>query len=175
MSPPLSLAKTSSFPVLYNSCYGGFGYSAKAVEEYNKRLPAGSTQIDVKYHHGFFTRMLVEDREKSAGPNAEVKKYVWNIERHDPLMVQVCTELGAEANGEHAEIAIQQVQCRFKNHYCIGEYDGHESVSIDFQKYQLDKIKCIVNDDSISSDVKVKMTSDVLLEVTDAAAIDGTD
>ncbi len=79
-------------------------------------------------------------------------------------MVQICSELGKEANREYAKIAIAQVTRKFEKHYVIGEYDGLENVQIDFRGYQLDRIKCIVNDDSTSSDDKLRMTQDVLLE-----------
>ena len=46
-------------------------------------------------------------------------------------------------------------------------------VKIGFLEYQLNKIKSIVNDKSISSDVKVKMTQDVLLEKEDVDAVSG--
>ena len=150
-----------TFPVLYNNCYGGFGYSKKAVEEYNKRLPAGSTKINVEVGGGLFSRMLCEGTKEEGGSE---QKFVWEIERGDPLMVQICLELGDEANGKHAKIAMREVPRKFEKHYVIGEYDGLEQVQIDFKRYQLDKIKRIVNDDSISSEVKVKMTQDTLLE-----------
>jgi hypothetical protein len=38
---------TQSFPVFYNESYGGFSFSTKAIEEYNKRLSAESITIDV--------------------------------------------------------------------------------------------------------------------------------
>jgi hypothetical protein len=149
------------FPVLYNNCYGGFGYSVKAIEEYNKRLPAGSTKINVDVGSGPFSRAYHDGTKQEDGSDM---KFVWHIERGDPLMVQVCSQLGDEANGEYAKIAVQQVPRKFEKHYFIGEYDGLEKVQIDFPRYQLDKIKSIVTDDSISSEVKVKMTQDTLLE-----------
>ncbi len=78
-------------------------------------------------------------------------------------MVEVCSELGDEANGKYAKIAVREVPRKFEKHNFIGEYDGLEKVQIDFPRYRLDRIKSIVTDDSISSDVKVKMTEDTLL------------
>ena len=157
-----------TFPVLYNSCYGGFGYSQKAVEEYNKRLPAGATEIDVTVGNGIFSRTLCQGTKKEDGSD---QKFVWDIERGDPLMVQICLELGDEANAQYAKIAIKEVSRKFEKHYVIGEYDGLEQVQIDFKRYQLDKIKRIVNDDSISSEVKVKMTQDTLLEEVEEGVV----
>jgi ABC-type glutathione transport system ATPase component len=46
-------------------------------------------------------------------------------------------------------------------------------VKIGFLEYQLNKIKSIVNDEGISSDVKVTMTQDVLLEKEDVDTFSG--
>ena len=158
-----AISPSETIPVLYNNRHGGFRYSKKALNEYNKRLPSGAAKIDVERGQGRFSRAYAEHARK-AETNQVEKKSAWDIKRHDPLMVQVCSKLGVEANGEYAEIAIAQVPRKFENHYYIAEYDGLESVEIDFQGYQLDRIKSIVQQDSLSSDDKVKMTRDVLLE-----------
>jgi hypothetical protein len=151
-------------PVLYNNCYGGFGFSKKAVEEYNKRLPAGSTQVNVGVKIGPFAKMLAAEKRLDAGSSAIEEKYAWEIERADPLMVQICKELGDEANTEFSEIAIEEVPRKFKNHYVISSYDGLEQVQVDMQQYKLDRIKGILNDKVVSNKGKVKMAQDVLLE-----------
>ena len=161
-----------TFPVLYNNQHGGFDYSRKAVEEYNKRLPAGSTKIKLDVGNGPFSRAFAQGTKSEDGSD---QKFVWDIKRSDPLMVQVCSELGDEANGNYAKIAIREVPRKFEKHYCIAEYDGLEQVQIDFKRYQLDRIKSIVSDDSISSDVKVKMTQDTLVEAQDEGALNHTD
>lgn len=129
-----------TFPVLYNDRYGGFSFSKQAIQEYNKRLPAGSTLLD----------------ESS---------YEHDLSRDDPLMVQVIKELGPEANGKYAKIAMEEVPIKFKKHFLIGEYDGLENVQIDFQGYQMDKIRGILKDDSLSNEAKVQMTQHALDEV----------
>ncbi len=143
---------------------GGFGYSTNAVEKYNKRLPAGERKISVEFNIGPVAIALTEEMKLEAGSNAVNEKCTWDIDRGDPLMVQICSELGKEANGEYSKIAIAQVPRKFEKHYVIGEYDGLENVQIDFRGYQPDRIKCIMNDDSTSSDDKVRMPQDVFLE-----------
>ena len=138
-SPSLGRRMTitgDAVPVLYNNCYGGFGFSDKAIDEYNRRLPAGSTQV----------------------------KYEWEIGRADPLMVQICRELGDEADEEISKIAIGEVPRKFKDHLLIHEYNGLETVQIDIQRYKLDRINGILSDKVVSNDDKVKMAQEVLLE-----------
>jgi len=48
-----------------------------------------------------------------------------------------------EANGPFAKLDICWVDDRFETYVNINEHNGYESVSIDFQKYQLDSIKKI--------------------------------
>jgi hypothetical protein len=147
-----------TFSVLYNNQYGGFGYSDEALKEYNKRVPAGMAKIKVGTGQGIFSQALLGNSEVAG------EKHAHEIDRGDPLMVQVCKDLGDEANKKHAKIAIAQVPRKFEKHYFIGEYDGLESVQINFKGYQLDTIKSIVLDDTIPSQVQVEMVRDVLLE-----------
>lgn len=50
--------------------------------------------------------------------------YHRDVDRHDPVLVQVVEELGDKANGECAKLAIEEVD----GPYRIDEYDGFESV-----------------------------------------------
>ena len=49
---------------------------------------------------------------------------------------------------------------KYENHYIISEYDGLESVEIDYTKYELDnlkqKIKEILENNSMDNDEKIK-------------------
>lgn len=50
----------------------------------------------------------------------------WKLARHDPILVQVVEQLGANfASGDHADLRIYEIPgCEYK----IDEYDGNESV-----------------------------------------------
>lgn len=66
--------------IVINDCYGGFGLSARAQEEY-KRL-AGVSDPD------FYDR---------------------NIPRDDPYLIKVIKELGMAANGPHSNLKIVEI------------------------------------------------------------------
>lgn len=85
--------------VVYNSCYGGFTLSAKAIARLKE---LGVVSLDEHY------------------------SIEYNIARHDPLLVQVVEELGAEASGRCAELSIATIH---GNKYRVNEYDGMESIS----------------------------------------------
>ena len=87
--------------IVYNTCYGGYILSDKAIKRY---------------------------WEIKGEPNPEdwLKRKVF--ERHDPILLQVIDEIGlAEAAGSrYAELAIVELPRGTK--YYINEYDGLENV-----------------------------------------------
>ena len=84
--------------IVYNGCYGGFGLSDEA---------------EIRY------------RELTDNINNEDFD-VYDIDRADPILVQVVEELGKKANGNHADLFIAQLPVG--THYRIDEYDGIETV-----------------------------------------------
>lgn len=83
--------------VVINGCFGGFGLSEKAMNLLKKKKG-------------------VEDR-----------LYDWDLCRWDPDLVSVVEELGKEANGSCAELAIVEVPVG--NKFIIDEYDGSERIT----------------------------------------------
>ena len=81
--------------VVINNCYGGFGLSEKAIKRY-------------------------EELSGKAFPDMS-----WDVERHDPALVQVVEELGEEANGDCACLSVEEIP---GNRYYITEYDGIEEI-----------------------------------------------
>jgi hypothetical protein len=83
--------------IVYNACYGGFGLSNRAVRRYCEIKGIAEETI---YHR--------------------------DIERTDPVLVQVVEELGDKANGDCAELRIAELSAGTL--YRIDEYDGIEQV-----------------------------------------------
>jgi hypothetical protein len=83
--------------IVYNACYGGFGLSDEAMRRY----------CEIK---GI----------------AEETIYDGDIERTDPVLVQVVEELGDKANGDCAMLRIAELYAGTL--YRIDEYDGVEQV-----------------------------------------------
>jgi hypothetical protein len=131
--------------VVYNACFGGFGLSKEACQRYwDIKGQQVWIENDTQYKSlGLFTVWLVapEDRIPAKGEddfysmnmdervayNQAYSKQTWyynNVDRHDPVLVQVVEELGDKANGEYAKLAIEEVY----GSYRIDEYDGNESV-----------------------------------------------
>lgn len=123
--------------VVYNACYGGFGLSKEACQRY---WDIKGQQVWIEDVQWGFTVWLVppeerlEEREWSSMTmderhdfNYQYSKQTWynrNVDRHDPVLVQVVEELGDKANGECAKLRIAEVSGAYR----IDEYDGSESV-----------------------------------------------
>ena len=134
-----------TIPVMFNGSYGGFGFSQEAVDEYNKRRgPLGEGQSPLLMSHSD------------------------SLERTDPLMAQICEDLGpSESSGRYSEIHVERVPARYANCIVINEYDGSESVSVSFRKYQLDCIRLILSSDTVTSEEKLRLIALVTSEETE--------
>jgi hypothetical protein len=96
--------------VLYNSCYGGWCISEKAMQLYTLR--------------------------KTTNSNNYLSK------RNDPVLIQIYNELGNDFDeNKYSKTAISKIPKKYENYYFIYEYDGLESVEIDYTKYQLNNLK----------------------------------
>lgn len=129
--------------IVYNACYGGFSVSDAAVRRYAELK--GITLYPEKGPYGLMTYwtkprgsiigILHEDDfhaaslDARAASNRLYAEHTIDIrcfDRTDPILVKVVEELGAEANGRCADLAIQYVPKGTL--YRIDEYDGRESV-----------------------------------------------
>ena len=75
-----------------------------------------------------------------------------NIERHDPIMVQIVLELGPKAaSAKGAKIELEEIQSRYVNHYSVDDYDGMETVQIAYNKYKVDSARLILQNRELLS------------------------
>ncbi len=101
--------------VVYNACYGGFGLSNEAMD---RMVELGyDLKLNPKYNPN------AKSKYDDTGRKYECWGYV-DCPRHDPILVQVVEELGEKANGNCADLQIEEVY----GPYRIDEYDGNESV-----------------------------------------------
>ncbi len=102
--------------VVINRCYGGFGLSKEAMLRYCELK--GIVVYPERQSYGSY--IYWKDVEK--------KKAFWDgdINRNDPVLIQVVEELGAKANGEYAELKIISIPDDIS--WEIDEYDGMERV-----------------------------------------------
>jgi hypothetical protein len=131
--------------VVYNNCYGGFGLSKEACQRYwdikgqqvwieqdpgyisldmfTVWLVSPEERIKHKSTKEFFA-MSMDERTAYNEATSEQTWYYMNVSRHDPALIQVVEELGKKANGDFANLQIDEV----RGSYRIDEYDGSERV-----------------------------------------------
>jgi hypothetical protein len=133
--------------VVINNCFGGFGLSHQAILAYLDKcgVPVW-TEANEKFGGLIpFNYYLVPPEERIQGDpedwhsmtlaqraahNAAYSKTVFHdrdLARDDPYLVQVVEELGASANGRHAELKIVEIPADVN--WEITEYDGNEAVA----------------------------------------------
>lgn len=118
--------------VLYNYCYGGFNPSEKAKELYIEKM----LEIDKDFNNEHFDMYFVD--------------------RDDPILIEIFHQLGIEKfSGSYSKIKSLKIPKKFKDCFVIDEYDGKESVNIDYGKYKLDRIRDILKNEEFSNDEKI--------------------
>ena len=133
--------------VVINKCHGGFGLSHEAVLLY---LDRSGRQVWVEENDKFgglipFTYYLVPPEQRIEGDpdnwhemtlaerqahNAAYSDTVFqdrDLARDDPALVAVVQELGAKADGRHAELKVVDIPDDVN--WYIEEYDGCEWVA----------------------------------------------
>jgi len=134
--------------VLYCNCYGGWGMSEKAIKMYKDRKREKNKQIS-------------ED-------SYSILRY--SLERHDPNLIEIYKELGKEFDDKYSKSEIEEIPKKYENYYTISEYDGLESVNIDYYRYDNEMYKINIetilksemnNDEKIKELKKVVFSSEI--------------
>ena len=111
--------------IVINSDYGGFGLSDKAIARY---LEIKEIEYETKKEMGytcFFHKGFLGVSEHY------INEY--DIERNDPVLVQVINELGNEAGGKYSSLKIVDIPADVK--WFITDYDGIETIHEEHRKW----------------------------------------
>lgn len=102
--------------VVYNECFGGFSLSKQAI------IRAREISGNNRWGDCLIPGELYEDGTPVS--DTLFGGFHPDIERHNPVLVQVVEELGQAANSRFSDLRIAEVQGRYR----IDEYDGSETV-----------------------------------------------
>jgi len=105
--------------IVINTEHGGFGLSKEAKFLYLERAGIAYSLVAGPDRH----------TELMNGPQIEVNGTMWrdrDIDRDDPILVDIVRQLGRQANGRFAILKIVEVPAGVK--WNIAEYDGLEWV-----------------------------------------------
>ena len=123
------------FYVMYNNRIGGFGLSNAAIKLYNQRKPEDAPDVsEAGYASGR------------------------DLDRTDPVMVQVVRELGDKTNTAFSRICLEELPDEYKGFYSIDEFEGAETVRIEHDKYSLHRIEEIMKDPELCAEDKITQT-----------------
>ena len=104
-----------------------------------------------------FSQSAAEEYSKRTGANGHT-----TVDRTDPVMIDICKMMGSNADGLFSSIKIAYIPYQYKEHFLIAEYDGYETVNIDYNGYTLDKITDVLHAESISNDTKIQTMLEIL-------------
>lgn len=117
--------------------------------------------IEIMYNDCYgglrFSKLALEEYNK----NCIFESTTYDIDRNDPIMVGICKQLGTGVNGPHSKIKIYLLPIIYQQYYDIDNYDGKETIVIDYTTYKLDTIKNTMTL-SISNEEKLKRINDIL-------------
>jgi hypothetical protein len=128
------MSTPDTFKVIYNACYGGFDLSKAALAEYNRRT-------------------------------SKCVKFAEYISHEDPVLIQMIETMDAkEINSENSKLKIKEFPIKCKPFLTWYEYDGKESVKIDYDKYISHHVKLIL-DMNTSAEEKINLISDLYRDI----------
>jgi len=120
--------------VVYNNCYGGFDLSTEGLAEYNRQTSKNITIPDY-------------------------------IDREDTVLITIVETMDPKKfNTKNSKLKIKEFDKKFMSFLSWGDYDGKESVKIDYKKYIVYSVEFIINTD-ISADQKIKLISNLYTDV----------
>lgn len=108
--------------IVYNACFGGFNLSKTAMLRYAEIKGIELIIKEDEMMPSLLTHYYIAPYTDKHGPTL----YDRDLNRTDPVLVQVVEELGPEASGRHSQLEIRELPPGTK--YIIDEYDGFESV-----------------------------------------------
>lgn len=112
--------------IVINTKYGGFGLSQEAVLLYGDKK---SLNIIAKQDEKIktITHYYLNEVKEENGFGE------WEIERNDPVLVEVVEQLGDLANGHYSKLKVVEIPDDVK--WTIEEYDGNEWVAEQHRKW----------------------------------------
>jgi hypothetical protein len=82
-------------------------------------------------------------------------KYADGIDRSDPTLIELVETMNKDINCPGTRLKIREFPIKYKAFLDWDEYDGKESVRIDYDRYLIYHIKRVKDNLSISSDEKL--------------------
>jgi hypothetical protein len=86
------------------------------------------------------------------------------IPRDDSILIELVETMGSTINDRYSMLRIEEFPIKYKLFLQWGDYDGKESVIINYDKYLIYHIKYVKNNKLLTSDEKIKMIDNLYSE-----------
>ena len=77
------------------------------------------------------------------------------IASDDPILIHLVETMGDAIHTEYSKLKIKEFPMKYKGFLKWADYDGRESVCIDYEQYLISSIKDVKNDPSTSYNEKI--------------------
>ena len=85
------------------------------------------------------------------------------VDRDDPVLVEIVRAKGpGRAGGPYSNLRIKEIPDKYRDSFYIQEYDGYESVVIDFKGWKLRRI-----DEILKKDMEPRLKVDEIQHILD--------
>lgn len=117
--------------IIINKCHGGWGLSDKAFEKYLDLCSISwyKRSSDSGWQGSIYFSIPIEELNKieSDDDGVDYLLHPRDIDRADPILVQVVEELGEEVDGTYASLKVVEIPDDVE--WQIEDYDGSEWVA----------------------------------------------
>jgi hypothetical protein len=103
--------------IVINDDWGGFGLSDAAIRRYGEIADINLIEVPAEFYGNEFYINEVNDENYFS---------YYDLERDDPVLVQVVEEMGKDAFGMHASLKVVEIPDDVK--WYVDNYDGIESI-----------------------------------------------
>lgn len=105
---------------------------------------------------------LSEEAEKTYKAQTGANVDDWQTPRDDPTLLKIVKELGTRADGQYAALKVVQIPAQYAQFYTIREYDGNESVRIEYNAYKIHSAKRMLLDPALTQRERISRALAVL-------------
>ena len=68
------------------------------------------------------------------------------IDRSDPILIEIVETMGKDVNDKNSRLAIKEFPIKYKSFLKWHDYDGNETVQIDYDKYLIYHVRAVKNE-----------------------------
>jgi hypothetical protein len=86
------------------------------------------------------------------------------IERDDPILIHLVETMIHTVDNEYSRLKIKEFPIKYKSFLQWHEYDGLETIFIDYHQYLIDRIKYVLDDTHLSSNEKIERIQELYIE-----------